>query len=336
MIREALLYEKLEDSRVQCLVCAHQCKINPGRRGLCGVRENKKGILFTMVFGTLIAENVDPIEKKPFFHVYPGSRSFSIATVGCNFSCSFCQNHDISQLPRSTFIITGEDTAPETVTRLAKDNNCQTIAYTYTEPTVYLETALETSKIACSEGLKNVFVTNGYMSEPMLSVMKPYLSAANVDLKSFRDAFYKQYCSAKLSPVLSTLEKLKEKGVWVEITTLLIPGLNDSESELKDIAHFICKLGNETPWHISRFHPRYKMLNHPVTPVASVRRACEIGKEAGLKYVYSGNVPGDEGENTYCSNCSELLIKRFAYRITSMNLSGNTCSSCGHPLDGIF
>lgn len=336
MIREVILYEKLEDSRVRCSVCAHRCKINPGRRGLCGVRENKGGILYTMVFGTLIAQNVDPIEKKPFFHVYPGSRSFSIATVGCNFGCTFCQNADISQMPRTTIMITGEDTAPETVVRRAQINGCQTIAYTYTEPTVYLETALETSKIAVREGLQNVFVTNGYMSEQMLDVMRPYLAAANVDLKSFRDDFYKKECSARLKPVLDSLKKMKEMGIWVEITTLLIPGLNDSAEELKDIAGFIVELGSETPWHISRFHPQYKMLTRPVTPVDSLHRACQIGKEAGLKYVYCGNVPGDEGENTYCANCSKLLIKRYGYRIIENNLSGGQCSSCGQPLDGVF
>lgn len=336
MIREAMLYDKIGDLRVQCSVCAHRCKINPGRRGLCGVRENKDGILYSLVFGTLISENVDPIEKKPFFHVYPGSRSFSIATVGCNFSCEFCQNSDISQMPRTTLMIMGEDTALETIVERACKNGCKTIAYTYTEPTVYLETALETSKIAVREGLKNVFVTNGYMSEQALDVMKPYLSAANVDLKSFRDEFYKKQCGARLQPVCDSLKKMKDLGIWVEITTLLIPGLNDLPEELHDIAAFIAGIGKETPWHISRFHPQYKMLTRPVTPVASLHQACAIGKEAGLKYVYCGNVPGDEGENTYCSNCNKLLIKRYGYRIIESTLSGKTCSHCGHPLDGLF
>ncbi len=336
MIREALLYEKLDNCRTRCLLCAHRCQINSGRRGLCGVRENKEGILYSLIFGTLIAENVDPIEKKPFFHVYPGSRSFSIATVGCNFNCDFCQNHNISQMPRSTLMIMGEDTAPEAIVSRAKKNRCKTIAYTYTEPTVYLETALETSKIALNEGLQNVFVTNGYMSEQALEVMKPYLSAANVDLKSFRDGFYKKNCGARLRPVLDSLKKMKDLGIWVEITTLLIPELNDSSDELKDIADFIADLGIETPWHISRFHPQYKMVNRPVTPVDSLHRACEIGKSAGLRYVYSGNVPGDEGENTYCANCSKLVIIRCGYRIVENILSGGLCPHCSHPLDGLF
>ncbi|MEN6637812.1 MAG: AmmeMemoRadiSam system radical SAM enzyme [Smithellaceae bacterium] len=336
MIREALLYEKLTDSRVQCALCAHRCKINAGRRGLCGVRENKDGILYSLVFGTLIAEQVDPIEKKPFFHVHPASRSYSIATVGCNFSCDFCQNHEISQMPRSTLMIMGEDTAPATIVERAKNSHCKTIAYTYTEPTVYLETALETAKIACRDGLQNVFVTNGFMTPEAVDVIAPYLAAANVDLKSFRDEFYKKQCGARLKPVLDSLKKMKERGIWLEITTLLIPGLNDSTEELKDIAAFILSLGAETPWHISRFHPQFKRLETPSTPIDSLHRACLIGKEAGLKYVYSGNVPGDEGENTVCSNCKKLVIKRHGFRIIDNFLSGPACSHCGQKLEGLF
>ncbi|MDD5415128.1 MAG: AmmeMemoRadiSam system radical SAM enzyme [Smithellaceae bacterium] len=336
MIREALLYEKLTDSRVQCALCAHRCKINAGRRGLCGVRENKDGILYSLVFGTLIAEQVDPIEKKPFFHVHPASRSYSIATVGCNFSCDFCQNHEISQMPRSTLMIMGEDTAPATIVERAKNSHCKTIAYTYTEPTVYLETALETAKIACRDGLQNVFVTNGFMTPEAVDVIAPYLAAANVDLKSFRDEFYKKQCGARLKPVLDSLKKMKERGIWLEITTLLIPGLNDSNEELKDIAAFILSLGAETPWHISRFHPQFKRLETPSTPIDSVHRACLIGKEAGLKYVYSGNVSGDEGENTVCSNCKKLVIKRHGFRIIDNFLSGPACSHCGQKLEGLF
>jgi len=336
MIIEALLYEKLDDSRVKCLLCAHRCKINPGRRGLCGVRENKNGILYSLVFGTLIAEHVDPIEKKPFFHVYPASRSYSIATVGCNFSCDFCQNHEISQMPRSTLMITGEDTPPAVIVERAINSACKTIAYTYTEPTVYLETAVETAKIACREGLKNLFVTNGFMTAEAVETIAPYVVAANVDLKSFQDEFYKKQCGAKLQPVLDSLRKMKEVGIWLEITTLLIPGFNDSPEELMDIATFIGSLGSETPWHISRFYPQFKMRNVSATPVSSLHRACHIGKEAGLKYVYSGNVPGDEGENTYCSNCNELLISRYGYKIIDDNLSGRFCSHCGKELEGIL
>ena len=336
MIREALLYEKLDNKRVHCNLCAHRCTIKPARRGICGVRENKDGVLYTLVYGTLIAENIDPIEKKPFFHVYPGSLSYSIATVGCNFSCEFCQNHEISQMPRSTLMITGKDVAPEEIVAQAKKSGSKTIAYTYTEPTIYFELAYDTAKIAHENGLKNVFVTNGFMTPEAIDTIAPYLAAANVDLKSFRDDFYKKQCGARLKPVLESLKKMKELGIWVEITTLLIPDLNDSDEELKDIAQFIAALGKETPWHISRFHPQFKMNSLPVTPVASLHRATEIGKQSGLKYVYSGNVPGDEGEGTYCFNCQKLLIERYGFKIVSVNLTGNKCSNCGTVLEGIF
>lgn len=336
MIREALLYEKLDDKRVHCNLCAHRCTIKPDRRGICGVRENKDGILYSLVYGTLIAKNIDPIEKKPFFHVYPGSLSYSIAAVGCNFSCEFCQNHEISQMPRSTLMIAGKDVAPEEIVARAKKSGSKTIAYTYTEPTIYFEMALETSKIACENGLNNVFVTNGFMTAEAIDTIAPFLAAANVDLKSFRDEFYKKQCGARLKPVLESLKKMKEKGIWVEITTLLIPTLNDSDDELKDIAQFIASLGKETPWHISRFHPQFKMQSLPVTPLSSLHRAVEVGKQSGLKYVYSGNVPGDEGENTNCFHCGNRLIERHGLRIININLTGNKCSNCGTVLEGIF
>jgi pyruvate formate lyase activating enzyme len=336
MIKEAMLYEKLDDQYVHCNLCAHRCTIKPDRRGICGVRENREGVLYSLVYGTLIAEHIDPIEKKPFFHVYPDSNSYSIATVGCNFNCDFCQNHEISQMPRSTLMITGEDILPSEIVSQAKKSGSKTIAYTYTEPTVYLELAYDTAKIAHENGLKNVFVTNGFMTAEAIEMMAPYLTAANVDLKSFRDEFYKKRCGARLNPVLESLKKMKEMGIWVEITTLLIPALNDSDEELKDIAQFIAGLGKETPWHISRFHPQFKMLNIPVTSISSLHRAVEIGKQAGLKYVYSGNVPGDEGENTHCFHCGNLLIERCGFKVVSINLTGNKCSKCGTQLDGVY
>ncbi len=336
MIKEAMLYEKLTDGRVKCLLCAHGCTIDPDRKGICGVRENKEGVLYSLVYGTLVAENVDPIEKKPFFHVFPASKSFSIATVGCNFRCSFCQNHDISQMPRSSLMIAGEDMAPADIVAMAQKSGSKTIAYTYTEPTVYFELAYDTAKIAHRQGLKNVFVTNGFMTPQAIEILAPYLSAANVDLKSFREEFYKKYCGARLQPVLDSLRILKEKNIWVEITTLLIPTLNDHEDELRDIARFVAGLGVETPWHISRFHPQYKMRDLPVTSLSSLRKAAQIGKDAGLKYVYSGNVPGDQGENTYCSQCERLLIERYGFNVVANHLEKNRCPQCQTPLEGIF
>ena len=284
----------------------------------------------------MIAENIDPVEKKPFFHVYPASQSYSIATTGCNFSCEFCQNHEISQMPRATRMITGEDFLPAEIAARAKKSGSKTIAYTYTEPTIYFELAYDTAKIAVENGLKNVFVTNGFMTTETIETIAPYLLAANVDLKSFRDEFYKKQCQARLNPVLKSLKKMKEMGIWVEITTLLIPTLNDSKEELKDIAQFIAGLGKETPWHISRFYPQFKMQNLPITPLSSLHLAVEIGKQAGLKYVYSGNAPGDEGESTHCFNCGNLVIERYGYKINSISLKGNKCPKCGTELEGIF
>lgn len=336
MIREALLYQKKDNQGVQCAVCAHRCVLAPGHTGLCGVRENREGLLYSLAYGTLIAENVDPIEKKPFFHVLPGSRSYSVATVGCNFRCSFCQNASISQLPQRTKMIPGEDVLPGEIVDRAIRAGCQSVAYTYTEPTVYFETAYDTSVIAHERGLLNVFVTNGFMTSESLKMMEPYLDAANVDLKSFQDEFYKKYCGGHLEPVLETIRRMKAMGIWVEITTLLIPGLNDSPDELAAIADFIAGVGKEIPWHISRFHPQYKMAERPVTPLASIHQAVEIGRRAGLKYVYSGNIPGDEGENTDCSNCKSHLIERNGYQIRLNRLEFGHCSACQTALEGIF
>ena len=335
-MREAMLYEKLSEDRVQCNLCAHACRISTSRRGICGVRENRKGILYSLVYGLPIAENIDPIEKKPLFHVDPGTRSFSIATVGCNFSCTFCQNHDISQLPRETPDIPGRPAAPEDIVARAIRTGSKSISYTYTEPTVFFEYAFDIARLARERKLKNIFVTNGFMSVAAVDRIAPFLDAANVDLKSFRDDFYRKRCGARLQPVLDSLRRMKEMGVWVEVTTLLIPGLNDSAEELQQIAAFIASLGKETPWHISRFYPRYKMSDMPVTDVLAIGHASQIGRAAGLKYVYSGNVPGNEGENTFCARCGSLLIERHGYTVRKMRLQGSACLTCKAPLDGLF
>jgi len=336
MIREAMLYEKIGGNAVQCHLCAHRCKIAPSKRGICGVRENRDGTLYTLVYGMVIAENVDPIEKKPLFHVHPGSRSFSIATVGCNFHCTFCQNYDISQMPRKSGKIIGRETSPETVVERAVQSNSKTIAYTYTEPTIFFEYAYDIGRIAHEKNIKNVFVTNGFMTEEAIVKISPYLDAANVDLKAYSNKFYKKYCGARLQPVLDTLTKMKEVGIWVEVTTLIIPTLNDSDEELQNIAQFICSLGAETPWHISRFHPQFEMTNLPPTPVATLHKAAQFGKQAGLKYVYTGNVPGDKMESTFCSHCGNLLIDRYGFHINKLNLDRAACPQCGTSLHGVF
>jgi pyruvate formate lyase activating enzyme len=336
MVHEALLYEREAENRVRCSLCAHRCGIDPGRRGICGVRENRKGTLFSLVYGAILAENVDPIEKKPLFHFLPGSRSFSIAAAGCNFRCAFCQNHDISQMPRERGQIIGRERTPAEVVEMAIRSGSQSIAYTYTEPTVYFEFSYATAGIARERGLKNVFVTNGYMTPGMLELIAPRLDAANVDLKSFRDDFYRKQCGARLHPVLDSLRKMKELGVWVEVTTLLIPGLNDGEEELAELVAFLVTLGAETPWHISRFHPRYRMTETPPTPASAIHMAAEIGRSAGLKYVYSGNIPGDVGENTLCAHCGRILIGRCGFAVERLDLKGSACPDCKTPLDGIF
>jgi pyruvate formate lyase activating enzyme len=292
-MKEALLYEKLKDKWVRCGLCNHQCLIDKTRRGICGVRENGHGKLYTLVYGKAIAENIDPIEKKPFYHFLPGTFSLSIATVGCNFQCLHCQNADISQVSkeRADVEILGKDLPPEKVVKHALDNNCPSISYTYTEPTIFLEYALDCMKLARSKGLKNNWVSNGYMTKEALDLIAPYLDAINVDLKAFTEKFYQEVCKAKLAPVLENLKKIKKKKIWLEVTTLIIPKKNDSEKELKQIAEFIKnELGEDTPWHVSRFFPYYKLDSIPPTSVEKVRQAVEIGKKAGLKYVYAGNV----------------------------------------------
>jgi pyruvate formate lyase activating enzyme len=336
-MKEAILYDKIKNNEVRCRLCSHRCTIKPSDRGICGVRQNMDGVLYTSVYGVVCAANIDPIEKKPLFQVLPGSRSFSIATVGCNFSCTFCQNHDISQMPKQTGHAAGRASTPQEIVDACIGSGCRSISYTYTEPTIFFEFALDTAKLAHEKGLKNVFVTNGYMTEEALEQIDGYLDAANVDLKSFNDEFYKNRCGARLKPVLNSLKKMKSIGVWVEITTLLIPTLNDSLGELKQIAEFIATLGKETPWHISRFHPQYKLLDLPPTPMDAIESAFRIGKEAGLKYVYTGNVPGDEGENTLCAHCGERLIERYGFSIRKNSLiKGTDCPNCGVPLDGLF
>ena len=334
-MKEALLYEKLADQKVHCYLCNHHCQIGDGKKGGCAVRENRGGTLYTLVYRRLISRNVDPIEKKPMFHFAPGSRSFSIAAVGCNFRCDFCQNYEISQMPRDEKRIVGEDVSPEEIVAMAKKTGCRTIAYTYTEPTVYFEYAYDIARLATEGGLKNIFVTNGYMTEEALRTIHPHLHGANVDLKAFTDAFYQKRCGGKLAGVLQSLRVMKELGVWVEITTLIIPGLNDSEEELKSLAQFIGSLGAETPWHISRFHPMYKMLDRSPTSVQILEKARKIGLDAGLRYVYTGNVPGDIGEDTFCYNCGKRLVDRLGFQVQENKIKGGKCGHCGSPIDGV-
>jgi pyruvate formate lyase activating enzyme len=335
-MKEAYLYEKLEHERVRCILCSHKCLIKDGAKGICGVRENRGGKLVSLVYGKVIAQHIDPIEKKPLFHFLPGSRSYSIATVGCNFKCSFCQNADISQMPNDQDQIWGEDVTPLEIVEEVLSSRSATIAYTYTEPTIYYELALDTARLAVTKGVKNIFVSNGYMTEECLTDIYPDLHGANIDLKSFEDKFYKEQCGAKLGPVLKSLETMKNMGIWLEVTTLLIPGLNDSAEELKGLAGFLADLDPDIPWHISRFHPTYRLTNIPPTPPEIIHRAKDIGYEAGLKYVYSGNIPGDKGEKTYCHECGELLIDRFGFNVRKNRLVNGRCPDCQAVIPGVW
>ena len=335
---EAYLWEPLEDNKVKCNLCSHRCVIKEGRRGLCSVRENQAGKLHTLVYGKVIARHVDPIEKKPLFHFLPGTLSYSIATVGCNFRCKFCQNADIAQMPSDhKGIIMGDTVTPEAMVDAAAKAGCHSISYTYTEPTVFFELAYDTAKIAHARGIRNVFVTNGYMTAEALDMINPYLDAANVDLKAFSERYYKDLCGARLEHVQKTLKHMKDCGIYVEITTLIVPGLNDDSTELKALAEFIADdLGRETPWHISRFHPTYKLTDRPPTPVKTLSKAREIGLQAGLKYVYTGNVPGNTGENTFCPGCGEMVIERWGFQVGNMRIKDGKCSQCGAGIDGIW
>ncbi|MBI5199084.1 MAG: AmmeMemoRadiSam system radical SAM enzyme [Nitrospirae bacterium] len=355
-MKEAMLYEKLDKGEVKCILCGHRCLIKDGKKGICAVRENRGGILYTLVYGKVIARHIDPIEKKPLFHFHPGSTSYSIATVGCNLRCFHCQNYEISQYPKKSYelrvksyernselqtlnsepkSIPGEDITPEDIVNLAIKTGCLSISYTYTEPTIFFELAYDTAILAKKKGIKNVFVSNGYTSPEATKMITPYLDANNIDLKSFRDEHYRRVCGAKLQPVLDTIRLMKESGVWVEVTTLIIPSGNDSEEELRDIAGFIKSVSIDIPWHVTQFYPTYKLLEQPRTPIKTLRRAREIGLEVGLRYVYEGNVPGEGGESTYCYNCKMLLIDRYNYLIRGNYIKESKCPNCGSVISGV-
>jgi len=329
-MKEAYLYKKLKNKAAQCQTCAHYCVLKNNQTGICGVRKNRDGKIYSLVYEKVCALNIDPIEKKPFFHFLPGSKSLSIATVGCNFSCQNCQNWSISQEPKILKYVRGEKISSKEIIELAINRELPSISYTYTEPTIFLEYALDTMKLAKKKGLKNNWVTNGFLSKETFDLIYPYLDAANVDLKSFSEDFYRKNCGARLQPVLDTLKRMKEKKVWVEITTLVIPALNDSERIFKEIANFIKKkLGPETPWHITQFCGAisWKLQHLADTPLKTLKRAYEIGKEAGLKYVYTGNIPGLESEDTFCPKCGAKMINRTGYEIKRFDKNGK-CSKC--------
>ena len=333
---EAMLYERREDGRARCAVCSHRCTIDPGARGICAVRENVDGRLVSLVYGRLVARDVDPIEKKPLYHFYPGTRAYSIATVGCNFVCKNCQNAYISQYPREhAGRIVGDPASPDEIVADAVSAGCHTIAYTYTEPTVAVEFALDCMRPAREAGLANVWVSNGYFTAETAEAIVPYLDGVNIDLKGITNEVYREISGGNVRPVLDTIERLFLAGVWVEVTTLVIPGFNDSPDELRWTAEAIRGVSPEIPWHLSRFFPAYRLVDRPPTPIETLEEARQIAGEVGLQHVYLGNVPG-EGEETRCAACDARLIRRAGYLVCESRVRDGACPDCGAPLPGRF
>ncbi len=329
-----ILAERFDDGSVRCGVCAHRCLVRPERTGICGVRTNVEGTLMCRAYGVVAAVGLDPIEKKPLFHVAPGSLAWSLATAGCPFHCDFCQNWELAQAPRLGHTLPERTLSPQGAVDEALRQRADAIAYTYVEPTVFLEYALEIGALARDAGLLNLFVTDGYATPEAVGLLARVLDAANVDLKSFSDTFYRRRCGARLEHVLESIQAYHRAGVFLEVTTLVIPGENDDPGELRDLADWLVReLGPETPWHVSRFYPAFRMLDTPPTPLATLRRAAEIGREAGLAHVYVGNAPELHLEDTLCAGCGATLVERTGYRIRSHLLDGR-CPSCARPMAG--
>jgi pyruvate formate lyase activating enzyme len=357
-MHEGRYYTTLPGGKVLCTLCPHDCHIADGGRGACAVRYHRGGKLFTLVYDRVVSRQVEPVEKKPLFHFYPGSTAYSIGTVGCNMRCAFCQNWQVSQWPKEHLPkasshttadggiicppladlerdVPGEPVTPESIVAAALAAGATAIAYTYTEPTIFYELAYDTAILAREQGLKNVFVSNGFIAEAPLRALAEVLDAANIDLKFFRDTSYRHISRARLEPILDAIRLYHALGVWLEVTTLVIPGVNDSQPELEDIAQFIVSVGEEVPWHVSQFYPAWRMSETPVTPVETLRQAAMIGRAAGLRHVYEGNVPGERGESTWCAGCGSLLIERYGFYVRTNRIQNGACPECGTPIEGV-
>jgi pyruvate formate lyase activating enzyme len=333
--REALYWDRLEDGSVRCALCPRRCVVAPGERGYCEVRENRDGTYYTLTYGNPCAVHIDPIEKKPFYHFLPTTRSFSIATAGCNLECKFCQNWHISQaLPEELY---NESLTPEELVEAAIASGCESIAYTYSEPTIFYEYMIDTARLARARGLRNVYHSNGFINEEPLRELCKYLDAANIDLKGFSEDYYADMSDAWLEPVLRTLRILREEGVHVEITTLVVPGWNDDPEMISAMCEWIYEnLGADVPLHFSRFHPQYKLRDLPPTPVERLETAHSLAREAGLKFVFIGNVPGHRANSTYCPECSRRLIYRIGYSVDPSGLDSGACPACGTEIEGVW
>ncbi|MDD4202972.1 MAG: AmmeMemoRadiSam system radical SAM enzyme [Candidatus Omnitrophica bacterium] len=332
MRKLAEFWKKGKDRSGQCSLCAHRCNISNGSYSVCLVRYNDNGVLITTTYGKPVAVHVDPIEKKPLYHFLPGTNTFSVATAGCNFKCGFCQNWNISQdvsLMDQVVYFSAEKIAEKVFV-----SQCESVSYTYTEPTIFFEYAYDIARIVSEKGIKNIFVTNGYMTQEALDYIRKYLDAANIDLKAFSENFYHKHCKASLAPVLETIKRMKDNGIWIELTTLLIPGENDSDEELKKLTKFIASVDKAMPWHISRFSPSYNMMDKESTSLEVLEKAKKIGEKAGLKYVYVGNIEYDN--NTYCPKCKAVLIKRKGFSSQNIGVKNNKCIKCNSEIDGVY
>ncbi len=335
-MHQALLSEKLENSRVRCNICRWRCTIAPENTGVCRMYKNSGGSLFSMNYGLASSVAIDPIEKKPLFHFYPGSRVFSLGSWGCNFHCEGCQNWQISCADIAPAGKGSEEIPPEKAMVMAEHGGCQGIAWTYNEPTMWFEYTLDSAKLAKSKRLYTVYVTNGYMTPEAIDTIGPYLGAWRVDVKGFKDEFYRKL--AKITHwegILETAERAKHKWkMHLEVVTNIIPTMNDDDEQLTGIARWVHdKLGELTPWHVTRFYPQYQADDLPMTPISTLEHALEIGRNAGLKFVYLGNVPGNSSENTLCYNCGKLIVQRQGYNTQVIGLNGTRCKFCGVDLN---
>lgn len=336
-MHEASFYQPAADGAVHCGLCRFRCHIPSGGRGVCGVRENRGGVLYTLVYGMSVAEQVDPVEKKPLFHLLPATTTFSVATVGCNFRCLHCQNAAISQVAGAGTEIRGRSRTPAQLVAAAGAAGCASLSYTYTEPTVFYEFARDTAELAAAAGLKNIFVTNGYITAEALAGIAPLLHGANIDLKGFSDRFYREVVRASRREVLDAIIEYRRHGIWIELTTLLIPGWNDEPDELQQMAAFVAgHLGCEVPWHLTAFHPSYRLTDVPPAPPALLLRAREIALSAGLHHVYTGNAAIPGGEDTRCPSCRALLVRRAGFTVVTDRLDGGACPDCGTAIAGIW
>jgi pyruvate formate lyase activating enzyme len=333
MTHPALLWRTLKDDTVQCRLCSHFCRIEAGKTGTCGVRRNDGGRLVSLSYDKVAALHLDPVEKKPLFHFMPGTTTLSLGTPGCNLECAFCQNWSLSQPPRQGRRIEGQAVTPEDIVRMARSSGAGSVAYTYSEPTVFFELMLETATLAREEGLANIMVSNGFQSPECIDALDGFIQAANIDLKSFREEFYRDICGARLKPVLENLAHMARLGWHLEVTTLVIPDENDSDAELRDIARFLrTELSAGIPWHVSRFHPCHRMQNHQPTPLETLKRAYDIGREEGLLHIFVGNVPGSGLENTVCPGCGRTVVERSGFAVLRNRLRNGGCPHCGQGI----